>query len=1271
MKLKIFFSWQSADTKHNKNFISDCIAGAVKKIKQTPDFKNIEFIITDALRHQVGQVAVADTIIDTVIPACDIFVADLTATRVSGLVRFFTGSKPIPNPNVMTEYGVALKSLGKERIISLINTSTNGSPRNNAEIIPFDVRQDRFPTEFNYSKKSENRKAEIKKTLIDDLASTLKPTIKHVLETQKSRFRPFVGWNELNESLKKPQASKFVESDKFKEIKVNVTSSVSTDPIRILGLSGLGKTRIIFELFRPQNDDNNSLLFSNRLLYVNCNDYQDKINFTELISKIAEEKKDAILLVDNCDLETHRIISRNRKDLSFISIDSNPEENSRIEGTNYIVINKTDLTNVVTQLVDSDFHNVGEENIKRIKDFSQGIPLMAVLLAESVTKGERFLGKLDDKELLDKLLGAKGKEHEWRSILKSCSMFSYIGYEKEAEVQYQFIATNENITISNNSPQVRLSTFLEVINHFKEREIFEPQGRFISIRPFPLAMALAVEWLDTCTSERILQVITDIANLGEPHRKQLIDSLSEQMKYLGYNDKAVEIVEKIVGPGSPFDSAEVLNTELGSRLFRSFVEVNPVAVSENFKRIFSNSTVEQLLRIQEGRRNLVWVLEKLCFDKRTFADSAKILLKFAIAENETWSNNATGQFLHLFNTHLSGTEATLQERWSIIEWLLNEGGPAYIDFAIRAMKIGLNFGHFSRMGGAEQQGNKRLVDNDPTWAEIEEYWGRIFNKLLEIVKANNRYSEPASEKIADSIRGLFRVRMGDLILPYLKEIAALKGHDWEKGLVGLKQARRFEKDVIGEKMMQELEKLINSLTKTDFSTRYLRLANSYYLDYDRSFSSEKVIEAIRDLADEFISTKVPWEETFPSFYSKQQVFSYHFGRRISEILHEDGAKARSFIQSSLEAIKTLPPADRNFTVLAGFVGNSKEEIKEEFYSGLALSDEFCCQLFYFLANDQSGSKYFDLLFGLIDNNRCVLANFNSFNYAFSLSQLNLDELNTFAEKLFAYGPEGYAIVFDLFFDVGYNDEAKKISLMSVIKKCILKLGFNRKFNRQLDDYKWSEAIRRILTDEKETEFAEFINISVIQSITWENSYHLDNYVQQVYETLMSVHFNAIWPELAKALLSKEEDYFKFYGLKHILGSNIGGVGRSTGVLFDGDVDLIFKWCENNRQLAPARLAELIPIYDGNNKLYTSWNPIALRLIDEFGDIKEVLSNMSSNMGSYSWVGSLVPYLTAKKELFKQLLGHKIVLVKEWAASQINYLEKDIERERYRDEERFL
>ena len=59
------------------------------------------------------------------------------------------------------------------------------------------------------------------------------------------------------------------------------------------------------------------------------------------------------------------------------------------------------------------------------------------------------------------------------------------------------------------------------------------------------------------------------------------------------------------------------------------------------------------------------------------------------------------------------------------------------------------------------------------------------------------------------------------------------------------------------------------------------------------------------------------------------------------------------------------------------------------------------------------------------------------------------------------------------------------------------------------------------------------------------------------------------------------------------------------------------------------------------------------------------------MGTYSWSGSVVPFLESKRELFKQLSNHKIESVREWAGLYIGYLEKDIERENDRDAEHFI
>ena len=198
-------------------------------------------------------------------------------------------------------------------------------------------------------------------------------------------------------------------------------------------MSGLGKTRILLEIFRPNNSDEKSILLSSRVLYINCNLYPNA-EYQTFVSKAISEQTDPVIILDNCPISVHRqllqLTSREGNKASLISLDSNPEEidNDRINGVNYIIIKKEELSTVVDELLSSRFNNLDEESKKKIRDFSQGIPLMAVLLGESVNNGEEFIGKLDDKELLDKLLGAKGKEEKHRTILKSCSIFNYFWF---------------------------------------------------------------------------------------------------------------------------------------------------------------------------------------------------------------------------------------------------------------------------------------------------------------------------------------------------------------------------------------------------------------------------------------------------------------------------------------------------------------------------------------------------------------------------------------------------------------------------------------------------------------------------------------------------------------------------------------------------------------------------------------------------------------------------------------------------------------------------
>jgi hypothetical protein len=82
-------------------------------------------------------------IVETIFQKIDkaaVFVPDLTfvGARLDG--------RPTPNPNVLIEYGWAIKSLGYSRVMPIMNTAY-GKPT--AETIPFDMRHLRYPILYN------------------------------------------------------------------------------------------------------------------------------------------------------------------------------------------------------------------------------------------------------------------------------------------------------------------------------------------------------------------------------------------------------------------------------------------------------------------------------------------------------------------------------------------------------------------------------------------------------------------------------------------------------------------------------------------------------------------------------------------------------------------------------------------------------------------------------------------------------------------------------------------------------------------------------------------------------------------------------------------------------------------------------------------------------------------------------------------------------------------------------------------------------------------
>ncbi|CRI57142.1 hypothetical protein [Pseudomonas sp. CCOS 191] len=133
MNDRVFYSWQSDSPGNtNRNFIQQALETAIADIHKD-DTTDVEPVIDRDTLGLAGSPDISHSIFEK-IDAASVFVCDVSIIDPST-------ARPTPNPNVLIELGYAIKALGWNRIIMVMNT-TFGGP----EKLPFDLRSKRITT---------------------------------------------------------------------------------------------------------------------------------------------------------------------------------------------------------------------------------------------------------------------------------------------------------------------------------------------------------------------------------------------------------------------------------------------------------------------------------------------------------------------------------------------------------------------------------------------------------------------------------------------------------------------------------------------------------------------------------------------------------------------------------------------------------------------------------------------------------------------------------------------------------------------------------------------------------------------------------------------------------------------------------------------------------------------------------------------------------------------------------------------------------------------
>ncbi len=653
MDLKLFFSWQSdSDTKklQQRKFIKECVQIAIKNVNEELKYVNIGY--QEGVRGISGSSEIIPEIEER-IKKCHIFIGDFTFinqenwfTKIYKKI-FKIKYKITPNPNVLNEYS---RFLGRDFMeyqgFCVLNTKF-GDPNTDVNLMPADMRGRRFPITFRldeYNGKMLKDKYDKERTnFIRNLTVAIRECAEQAILHLDEDIKPFLT-RERHYEISGFEGGYFVNGleQYLQQIQGN------KENLRICGLSGLGKTRMVLEAFK---DTSIRYLYS----YIDCQEH-DAEEILKKTTFMFKHYKEMVLVFDNCDMELHNRIVRvkrsNHGANPIITIYNDPDENSTYYSTPLKI--QKDFNDVVEKIFERFKSFYKPEDKEKLLIFAGGIPMMAQLLVEGLRNGEP-IGVVSDTVLMNKILDAN-ENSEDREIMRALSLFDYIGFEDDLHKELEFVATTKCITNVDKNSEVIVQDFDKVVQKYLQRKLIERKGRLVGIRPTPIALYLISEWIEQCSDRRLLAVIKAIqeSDIAKP----LTNSFADQFKYMGHNEKACMMLDKLLGDNSPFGNAEVINTDLGSRLFRSFVEVNPDAVADCLWSVIGSSSIDDLRLIDEGRRNLVWSIEKLCFEPRTFNKGAEMMLLLAMAENENFGNNATGQFIALFPLYLPATAAT-------------------------------------------------------------------------------------------------------------------------------------------------------------------------------------------------------------------------------------------------------------------------------------------------------------------------------------------------------------------------------------------------------------------------------------------------------------------------------------------------------------------------------------------------------------------------------------------------------------------------------------
>lgn len=1074
----------------------------------------------------------------------------------------------------------------------------------------------------------------------EQIASWAANYVSAIAFVAKSARRPWLDiLQPIREVAALPQYSnKYVPLKQSPEI-INVVSAVvlgDQRAARIDGSPGLGKTRLILESVKPYVDNGYSIAYVDAAFAS-----ENGSELGQLALALKRDDAKGILIIDNCRAELHAMIESHMAgtSLRLISIDYRKDD---IYGVGRYVFQKAENEEISEIL--RGIAPLVEPDLSRAVEYCDGWPLIAYRLGNLVRERGTLegirLSDLSDAQITRRLLGLEPTQNTELDVISALSLFNEVGFDEERADELETVRQTF-------VPEIARKDFIRACAHFNKNGILEIIGRYYRVTPPPLAARLVERWLETYRTEWRRIFANDLP-------ESLSSAMALRFELLGEIREATSLAQQFLDQITPFDYAEVLGTKRGARIFRSLCALNPKSGLDALERVFAIVSQEELLNYREGRRDTIYSIDRLVIDAATFPRAMRLLLRLALAENETYSNNATGELIKRFNPISGETYASPEQRLELLDELLLSSNPDTVALGVKALGSALDSPQVVRLRSEVSHEHARV-------AEPAKYRHEIIQRLVSIVlnDANSEATVAAEAILQRRVRNLiargYLFDLEDAIKAIVKRRGVNSGVYRELQFALQHDVPRMRN---AEDVEEPLRRLLDALHPKTLPDRILDAITL-------PITSERYgdVSDLEMLAAEVVA-KGALSDLLTLLSSANAYRALDFGR----CLMAAGMDLESYLEQQANAFRHIPEQNRNVALLAGVLQYLKShKLDERLDAALRrVVDEGLVlhrigSLIASLPPDDSDVEF------LLQTLRAKLASADQvavFAYGRSLERIApsvIKDLVQFAAKNGA-SMQAYFVLHMLtsndpdLFDQYKSDMTDSILLANLddlTQESFVSYAFMEDLERLAAQPKFArEMTQRIVQRVKENPFSLGFKNGELLAAIWRSGGYLESF-----RIFASAYASA--DERGKLALLYSTQYFPH-----------GAVEDDTALSVLPQ-DFLINWLTAREDVAAvfyANHAKLIDVDAPDPEDNIMALPIMYELLRRFSDNEDVLDAILANIQSFLSVGPRTPYIERRLAFVESLPDFGSPAIRRWKLSAMQQLAHRLAAQSKIDEE---